>query len=79
MAAPVMSIEKWLVLQVNLDKVRRAVAELPERQRAVVQMHKFEELDCQHIGQALGCSGQAVRSLLCRAYTTLRERLADVA
>ena len=79
LVAPTMSIEKRLVLQVKLDEVRRAVAELPERQRTVVEMHQFAELNCEHIGEMLGCSHQAVRSLLCRAYSTLRVRLAHVA
>ena len=78
-AAPGMNIDDWLVLEVTLRAVRQAVDELPERQRTVVMMHKFEELECDEIGQILGCTNQAVRSLLCRAYRTLRERLAPIA
>lgn len=78
-AAPGMNIDDWLVLEVTLQAVRQAVEELPERQRTVVMMHKFEELECDEISEILGCTNQAVRSLLCRAYRTLRERLAPMA
>jgi RNA polymerase sigma-70 factor (ECF subfamily) len=78
-AAREMSIDDWLILGVKVRAVRQAVEELPERQRTVVLMHKFEELECEEIGEILGCSNQAVRSLLCRAYRTLRERLAPMA
>jgi len=79
LAGPGANIEDWLMLEVTIRAVRSAVDELPERQRTVVVMHKFEELECEEIGRILGCSNQAVRSLLCRAYRTLRERLAPMA
>ena len=59
----------------RLDVVRQAIAELPEKQRAAVIMHKYQELDYAHIAGALGCSVSAVKSLLFRAYETLRGRL----
>jgi RNA polymerase sigma-70 factor (ECF subfamily) len=62
--------------QVVRTEVRRAVSQLPERQRMVVVLHKFDGLRCDEIARRLGCSHQAVRSLLCRAYATLRESLA---
>src|SRR3954453_12325580 len=37
------SVEQHLVYQARLDEVRRAVAALPEKQRAAVLMHKYEE------------------------------------
>ncbi|MEZ5397382.1 MAG: RNA polymerase sigma factor [Bryobacterales bacterium] len=43
---------------------------LPEKQRAAVLMHKYEELDYQQIAGALDCSVSAVKSLLFRAYET---------
>ena len=76
--APGMNIDEWLALEVTLRAVRGAVDELPERQREVVILHKFEEYECEEISEMLGCTNQAVRSLLCRAYRTLRERLAPV-
>ena len=41
-------------------------------------MHKYEEMDYTQIAQALGFSESAVKSLLFRAYETLRARLAHM-
>lgn len=71
--------EEAMVADVRLAVIRRAVAELPERQRAAVLMHKYQELDYQQIGDALGLSVSAVKSLLFRAYETLRKQLSDLA
>ncbi len=65
--------------QQSLDVVRRAIASLPEKQRAAVLMHKYEELNYSQIAGALSCSVSAVKSLLFRAYETLRERLVHLA
>jgi RNA polymerase sigma-70 factor (ECF subfamily) len=42
-------------------------------------MHKYQELEYSQIARALSCSESAVKSLLFRAYETLRERLAHMA
>lgn len=55
--------------------IRRAIAQLPERQRAAVIMHKYQGLGYQEIGGALGLSESATKSLLFRAYETLRKEL----
>jgi RNA polymerase sigma-70 factor, ECF subfamily len=70
-------IDQWLLLQSRNDKLRCAVDQLPDRQRMIVHLHKFEEIECEEIAQMLGCSNQAVRSVLCRAYSSLRRRLGD--
>lgn len=67
--------EQELVADARLDEVRRAVRTLPEKQRAAVIMHKYQEMDYGQIGAVLGCSTSAVKSLLFRAYESLRERL----
>jgi len=72
------SVEQELVYQVKLEEVRRAVAALPEKQRAAVLMHKYEEMEYAQIAKVLGCSESAVKSLLFRAYETLRARLAHM-
>lgn len=71
--------EESMVAEARLSVVREAVAELPERQRAAVLMHKYQELDYQQIGEALGLSVSAVKSLLFRAYETLRRELSGLA
>jgi RNA polymerase sigma-70 factor (ECF subfamily) len=72
------SVEEWMVYQVKMDRIRRAVGDLPERQRVVVQMHRFEELEHRQIASKLRCSLPAVKSLLNRAYTNLRVSLTEV-
>ncbi|MGH9722611.1 MAG: RNA polymerase sigma factor [Bryobacteraceae bacterium] len=74
-----LSIEQNLVYRTKLDEVRRAVAALPEKQRAAVLMHKYEEMEYSQIAKVLGCSESAVKSLLFRAYEALRARLAHMA
>lgn len=70
------SVEQTMVREVKLDEVRRAVAALPEKQRAAVQ---YEEMEYSQIAKVLSCSESAVKSLLFRAYETLRARLAHMA
>jgi RNA polymerase sigma-70 factor (ECF subfamily) len=60
-------------------QVRMAIQSLPERQRAAVLMHKYGGLEYTEIAGALGCSVTTVKSILWRAYTTLRSRLAPLA
>ena len=73
------SVEQSLVYQAKMQEIRRAIAGLPEKQRAAVLMHKYEEMEYSQIAKVLGCSESAVKSLLFRAYETLRARLAHMA
>ena len=73
------TVEQNMVYQARLDEVRRAVAMLPEKQRAAVLMHKYEEMEYSQIAKVLNCSESAITSLLFRAYETLRARLAHMA
>lgn len=58
--------------------VHRAVAELPEPQRAVVSLRHFSGLSHDAIAQALGIPAGTVRSRLSRAYDRLRPKLAHL-
>jgi RNA polymerase sigma-70 factor (ECF subfamily) len=62
-----------------MEEIRRAVAMLPEKQRAAVLMHKYQEMEYSQIAKVLNCSESAIKSLLFRAYETLRARLAHMA
>ena len=62
-----------------MEEIRQAVAALPEKQRAAVLMHKYQEMEYSQIAKVLNCSESAVKSLLFRAYETLRARLAHMA
>jgi len=73
------TVDQLLIYEVKLEEVRQAIAELPDRQRAAVIMHKYEELEYTQIAHALNCSPQTVKSLLFRAYNSLRIRLAHMA
>jgi RNA polymerase sigma-70 factor (ECF subfamily) len=73
------TVEQDMVYEVRLREVRQAIEMLPEKQRAAVMMHKYEELEYSQIAGALRCSESAVKSLLFRAYETLRARLAHMA
>ena len=58
--------------------IRRAIDALPEKQRAAVLLHKYEEMDYGEIAKILECSESALKSLLFRAYETLRVQLAPL-
>jgi RNA polymerase sigma-70 factor (ECF subfamily) len=73
------TVEQKMLYEVRLEEVRRAISALPEKQRAAVLMHKYEEMEYSQIARALDCSESAVKSLLFRAYETLRARLAHMA
>jgi RNA polymerase sigma-70 factor, ECF subfamily len=73
------SVEQSMVYETRLSEVRDAIGLLPEKQRAAVLMHKYEEMEYAQIANVLECSESAVKSLLFRAYETLRARLAYMA
>jgi RNA polymerase sigma-70 factor (ECF subfamily) len=60
------------------ERVRRALDRLPEPQRAVVHLHRFEGLDFAEIGKALGITEGAAKLRAFRAYAQLRTLLADL-
>jgi RNA polymerase sigma-70 factor (ECF subfamily) len=72
------SMEQRMVYQTRLQEVRDAIALLPDKQRAAVLMHKYEEMEYAQIAGVLECSESAVKSLLFRAYESLRARLAHM-
>lgn len=57
------------------EVVRAAVALLPEEQRLAVMLNKFEAMSYRQIAQIMDRSEMAVKSLLARARSTLREIL----
>lgn len=57
-------------------EVDRAISSLPETQRMAVVLRRYEELSYEEIGEVLDLSVPAVKSLLFRARTTLKEKLA---
>jgi len=57
------------------EAVDAAIAQLPETQRMAVVLRRYEELSYEEIAEALDQSVSAVKSLLFRARTELRESL----
>jgi RNA polymerase sigma-70 factor, ECF subfamily len=56
--------------------VRRAVDALPESQRVVIHLNRFEEMTFAEIATVLGTTEGAIKLRAFRAYATLREALA---
>ncbi|HUZ04856.1 MAG TPA: sigma-70 family RNA polymerase sigma factor [Acidobacteriaceae bacterium] len=74
-----LSVEQNLLQQERMRQIRAHVMALPERQRMAVLMHKYQELNYKEIGDVLKLSESATKSLLFRAYQTLRENLKEFA
>src|SRR6266481_595112 len=73
-----MRIDEHMVERDRGEFIHRAIAALPEMQRVAVLLHKYEELDYGEIARILECSESALKSLLFRAYETLRVELAPL-
>ncbi len=67
--------ETRMVSDERMAAIRDHVLALPERQRTAVLMHKYEGMDYKQIGEVLKLSESATKSLLFRAYQTLRDKL----
>jgi RNA polymerase sigma-70 factor, ECF subfamily len=72
-----MTVEEKLVRQERLTAIRSKVEALPERQRMAVLMHKYQQMDYKQIAEVLKLSESATKSLLFRAYESLREQLKE--
>lgn len=72
---PKASVEQQLIETDRGRMIREAIEALPENQRAAVILHKYQDVDYRQIAGILKVSESAVKSLLFRAYETLRERL----
>ena len=71
-------IDEHMVERDRCDVIRKAISSLPEKQRVAVLLHKYEEMDYGEIAKILDCSESALKSLLFRAYETLRVQLAPL-
>jgi RNA polymerase sigma-70 factor (ECF subfamily) len=69
-------VDQRLLNEHRAREIREAIEALPPKQLAAVLMHKYEGMDYVQIAEVLGCSIPALKSLLFRAYETLRRRLA---
>jgi RNA polymerase sigma-70 factor (ECF subfamily) len=72
-----LNAEQQMVRRERLLAIRRKVEGLPEPQRLAVIMHKYQQMDYRQIADVLKKSESATKSLLFRAYETLREQLKE--
>jgi RNA polymerase sigma-70 factor (ECF subfamily) len=70
-----MTVEQQMLRNERLVAIRKVVEALPERQRMAVLMHKYQNMDYKEIAAVLKLSESATKSLLFRAYESLRESL----
>src|SRR5262245_4671190 len=71
-------VDEKLMERERVRQIKRALAALPENQRLAVVLTKYQELSLKEAGEILKCSETAVKSLIFRAYSTLRETLSTV-
>ena len=72
------TVEQRLIRADRERMIRDAVEALPDKQRVAVILHKYQEVDYRQIAKILEVSESAVKSMLFRAYETLRARLEPV-
>ncbi len=73
--APTRSSEDVLISREGLDRIRAALAQLPPQQRAALLLARAQGLSYAEVAASLSCSVSAVKSLIHRATTTLRDCL----
>lgn len=72
-----LNAEQAIMRRERMLAIRRKVEALPEQQRLAVIMHKYQQMDYKQIAEVLKKSESATKSLLFRAYETLREQLKE--
>lgn len=66
---------EWMELEELKQVLRKMLQELPENQRLAVELHSAQHFSYREIGEALGLSLMAVKSVLVRARENLKRRL----
>jgi RNA polymerase sigma-70 factor, ECF subfamily len=72
-----LTAEQALMQRERMRAIRSKIEALPEQQRLAVIMHKYQQMDYKQIAEVLKKSESATKSLLFRAYETLREQLKE--
>ena len=72
-----LTAEEQILHRERMAVIRQKVQGLPERQRTAVIMHKYQQMDYREIADVMRLSESATKSLLFRAYETLREQLKE--
>ena len=74
-----LTVEQHMVRRERMMAIRERVLGLPDKQRTAVLMHKYQGMEYRQIAEVLKLSESATKSLLFRAYETLREQLKEFA
>ena len=74
-AARIPTPEREVLASERNAQIRAAVDALPEKQKTAVLLHKYQGMEYGEIGEILGVSQSALKSLLFRAYERLRGEL----
>ena len=61
------------------EVLRRALSDLPERQREAVVLRFFEELSVEETARAMGCAEGTVKATVHQAIRALKEKLRQLA
>ncbi len=72
-----LTAEEQILHRERMAVIRQKVQGLPERQRMAVIMHKYQQMDYREIADVMKLSESATKSLLFRAYETLRDQLKE--
>lgn len=70
--------DESLMRHETAEAVKKAVMELPERQRVAIILRRYEDFSYGDIAKTMRISEKAVKSLLNRARENLRDKLLDV-
>ena len=70
--SPDVELQNWLAI----ERVDRAVREMPQRQQEVIMLRLWEGLDINATAKAMGCTAGSVKTHYSRAIHKLREILA---
>jgi RNA polymerase sigma-70 factor (ECF subfamily) len=73
-----LTAEQQMLHRERMAVIRDRVQALPERQRMAVIMHKYQQMDYREISEVMKLSESATKSLMYRAYETLREQLKEL-
>jgi RNA polymerase sigma-70 factor (ECF subfamily) len=68
--------EEHLLAREDLERIRSVLERLPPQQRAALLLARVEGLSYDEVAQTLGSSVSAVKSLIHRATTSMRDELA---
>jgi RNA polymerase sigma-70 factor, ECF subfamily len=71
------NVEEEILRRERMAAIRQKVEALPDRQKMAVLMHKYQQMDYRQIAEVLKLSESATKSLLFRAYETLRTQLKE--